>query len=306
MDRENEVQSAQFSLPSGGGGASGSSSNSERPEEIKAPVRDDFARQPERRHGRKLRTLVSAAAVLGVGWLMGLNSQFDVAQSKAWLDEGAIKLGSAFTSLQRGFVDRLEHLNGRYVSAGEPSTPVEKPNNADALERVADSLSVKLDQMRASAEALTRNVNIEVERLRGTLESGHGDLAAKITQLAERVDRLEQQTRPLAPPAPVTEHTTATSPTAPTPPPAPRLATTPERPKVVPPPAQAETRREPLVIKQWRVREVLNGTALLEGPGGLIGVSRGEMVPGIGRVESIVRSGNRWVVATSKGVITGN
>ena len=64
MDRENEVRSRQSSLPSGGGGASESSSNSERLQEIKASVRDDFAQEPERRHGRKLRTVVSAAAVL--------------------------------------------------------------------------------------------------------------------------------------------------------------------------------------------------------------------------------------------------
>jgi hypothetical protein len=74
----------------------------------------------------------------------------------------------------------------------------------------------------------------------------------------------------------------------------------------VTPTAQTELRREPTVIKRWRVREVLNGTALLEGPDGLIGVSRGQMVPGVGRVESILGAGNRWVVATSKGVITSN
>jgi hypothetical protein len=65
-----------------------------------------------------------------------------------------------------------------------------------------------------------------------------------------------------------------------------------------------DVRREPTVIKHWRVREVLNGTALLQGPTGLLGVTRGQLVPGVGRVESILRKGTGWVVATSKGVIT--
>ena len=134
------------------------------------------------------------------------------------------------------------------------------------------------------------------------MDRSQGELVAKVTQLAERVERLEQ-TRSVAQPA---QHTAAAPQTPPPAPPVQRLATVPERPKAVPPTAQAEVRREPPVIKQWRVREVTNGTALLEGPAGLIGVSSGQMVPGVGRVESIVRSGNRWVVATSKGVINGN
>jgi hypothetical protein len=302
MDQGNDVRSPKSSLLTGEG-ASGSKSNSAS-DHIKAPPRDDFARQEPRR-GRKLRTVVGAIAVLGLGWVIGLNSQFDIAQSKVWLDQGAINLSSAWTSLQRGFVDRVEHLAGRNTPAAEGAFGENKPNNADALERVADNLGSKLDQMRASSEGLARDLTVELERLRGSMDRSQGELVAKFTQLAERVERLEQ-TQPSAQAAQTPEHTAVAPPTAPTAPPVPRLATTPERPKVVPPPTQAGIRREPTVIKQWRVREVLNGTAFLEGPGGSIGVSRGETVPGIGRVESIVRSGNRWVVATSKGVITGN
>jgi hypothetical protein len=105
MDRENELRSPKSSLPTGGG-ASGSSSNSGNPDDIKAPPRDDLAR-PEPRRGRKLRTVVGAAAVLGGGWVIGLNSQFDIAQGRVWFDEGATKLSSAFASVQRGIVTDL-------------------------------------------------------------------------------------------------------------------------------------------------------------------------------------------------------
>ena len=56
-------------------------------------------------------------------------------------------------------------------------------------------------------------------------------------------------------------------------------------------------------IANWTVREVFDDAAVLEGPRGLIAVGPGDTIPGIGQVQAIVRSGKRWVVATSKGVI---
>ena len=57
-------------------------------------------------------------------------------------------------------------------------------------------------------------------------------------------------------------------------------------------------------IANWTVRDALDGTAVLEGPRGIIGVAVGDTIPEIGRVQAITRSGRRWVVATTKGVIT--
>jgi hypothetical protein len=70
-------------------------------------------------------------------------------------------------------------------------------------------------------------------------------------------------------------------------------------PKLIPVP---ETR--PTTIEGWTVREVVNGTAVLEGPNGIWRAAAGSTVPPLGRVESIVRWGNRWIVATSSGLIT--
>ena len=36
----------------------------------------------------------------------------------------------------------------------------------------------------------------------------------------------------------------------------------------------------------------------------LLGAKAGDTVPGVGRVDSIVRWGNRWIVATSRGLIS--
>ena len=61
---------------------------------------------------------------------------------------------------------------------------------------------------------------------------------------------------------------------------------------------------KPNTIEGWKVREVFGGTAVLQGPNGTRKVSVGDMVPGAGQIESIVRWGSRWIVATSRGLIT--
>jgi hypothetical protein len=66
--------------------------------------------------------------------------------------------------------------------------------------------------------------------------------------------------------------------------------------------AVPETR--PTTIEGWTVRDVVGGKAVLEGPNGIWKVTRGDAVPGVGTVDSIVRWGNRWIVATSSGLIT--
>ena len=63
-----------------------------------------------------------------------------------------------------------------------------------------------------------------------------------------------------------------------------------------------ETR--PATIAGWTVRDVRGGTAILEGPDGIRSAIVGDTVPGVGSIESIVRWGNRWIVATANGLIT--
>jgi hypothetical protein len=62
-----------------------------------------------------------------------------------------------------------------------------------------------------------------------------------------------------------------------------------------------ETR--PTTIEGWTVLDVRGGTAVLAGPDGVRMATRGDTVPGIGRIDSIVRWGNRWIVATAGGLI---
>jgi len=58
------------------------------------------------------------------------------------------------------------------------------------------------------------------------------------------------------------------------------------------------------VVRNWVVRDVYDGVALLEGRGGdQIEVERGARAPGAGRVRSIQRRNGEWVVVTDSGVI---
>jgi hypothetical protein len=68
-----------------------------------------------------------------------------------------------------------------------------------------------------------------------------------------------------------------------------------------PPVAAPETR--PATIPGWTVVDVRDGTAVLEGPDGITMAARGDTIPGVGRVDSIVRWGSRWVIATANGLI---
>ncbi len=67
-------------------------------------------------------------------------------------------------------------------------------------------------------------------------------------------------------------------------------------------PPTPETR--PTTIPGWKLREVSNGTAVLQGPNGVWRVMPGQAVPGLGKVDSVVRWGNRLIVATSSGLIS--
>src|SRR5215467_12036249 len=62
--------------------------------------------------------------------------------------------------------------------------------------------------------------------------------------------------------------------------------------------------KKPTTIAGWTILEVIDGRAVVQGPNGVWRVTRGDTVPGVGKVNSIVRWGKRWIVATSSGLIS--
>lgn len=63
-----------------------------------------------------------------------------------------------------------------------------------------------------------------------------------------------------------------------------------------------ETR--PTTIDGWIVRDVIGGTAVLEGPNGIRKVALGDVLPELGKVDSILRWGRWWIVSTDRGLIS--
>jgi hypothetical protein len=61
---------------------------------------------------------------------------------------------------------------------------------------------------------------------------------------------------------------------------------------------------KPETLSGWTVREVFGSTAILDGPERSFKAVRGDIVPGVGRLQSIVRWGDRWIVATESGLIS--
>ena len=72
-------------------------------------------------------------------------------------------------------------------------------------------------------------------------------------------------------------------------------------PAATPPAAEPPRQR---IVDGWTVRHVSRGVAVIQGRrAGAFEVEAGDVVPGVGRIESIRRQDGRWVVLTSNGII---
>lgn len=69
--------------------------------------------------------------------------------------------------------------------------------------------------------------------------------------------------------------------------------------------AKPAASEKPQVIDGWAVRDVYDGTAILENRRRrLVEVAPGDLLPGVGRVEGVERHGREWVVVTRQGLVT--
>jgi hypothetical protein len=68
-------------------------------------------------------------------------------------------------------------------------------------------------------------------------------------------------------------------------------------------PPQATTQRISAVAG-WSVRDVYGNTALIQNRQGTKEVTKGDNIPGLGRIHSIQQQNGHWVVVTSRGIIS--
>lgn len=270
---------------------------------------------PERRvRKRRFRVVaLGAVAALGLGLAGGANLHrlVDLDTTSAWLAQAAGVLHSGWEAARAEIGRRIETYVGRPVQAAQvgPEAGSARLHDDGLIERAVGDLSLRVEQIRAATDGSARDLGAGIERVQGSAEQNHRELVAKLAQLAERMERIERQT--------VAATSAASQPVAQQaapPPMKPQAKAAPgpapdAQAKAVPKPAAPKAKPEtPGIdakgIANWTVRNVFGDTAVLDGPRGLVEVTLGDVVPGIGRVQAIMRSGRRWIVATTKGVIT--
>jgi hypothetical protein len=198
------------------------------------------------------------------------------------------------------------------------------------LARDIAQLHTVLAELRASTdvarkEAANRSGALG-ERLAQLDKGLNASLAAKTASLNERFEQVEREQnariaglaaqleRRVAVPAPVAAKAEPTqtgslpeaSRAAETKAPEPRAAEAKlaeAKPAEIKPKAAAPDR--PPVIDGWALRDVYDGTAILENRRRrLVEVAPGDILPGVGRVEGVERHGREWVVVTRQGLVT--
>lgn len=169
--------------------------------------------------------------------------------------------------------------------------PVVEGQAAIDLTAVRDaiaSLRGELTAIKASVETSNRNASAQFAKFTERLERidrAQAAPAAQLKQAMEAVDRLEKRAQ-----AQSGDVTGSVRPQQAAAAPAAQVSAEPPRPRV---------------IEGWTVRHVNRGVAIIHGRRiGTIEVETGDIVPGVGRIESIRRQDGRWVVLTSNGMIT--
>ncbi|KRQ98287.1 hypothetical protein [Bradyrhizobium valentinum] len=185
------------------------------------------------------------------------------------------------------------------LMAGDSATQASTKDSA--LEATVARIDADIVALKASLEQTAKagvtQFNKANDRL-DKVEKAQAEPAAKLAKLSETVDKLRtaqaSMTTTAAAPAPAKERdVTGTIPqqaAAAAPAPAPAA------------PPKPEVARLP-TVEGWVLRDVANGSALIEGRRGMYEVYAGDPVPGVGRVDAIRKQDGRWVVVTSKGLI---
>ncbi len=186
------------------------------------------------------------------------------------------------------------------LTAGEPVQESTQASAKDsALEASVARLDAEIVALKAGLEhnskTTTGQLNKASDRL-DKVEKAQAEPAAKLAKLSEAVDKLrsaQATTTAAAAPAAAKDIT----------------GSIPQQAAAVTPPASApaappkpEMARLP-TVEGWILRDVANGSALIESRRGMYEVYAGDPIPGLGRVDAIRKQDGRWVVVTSKGLI---
>ena len=169
------------------------------------------------------------------------------------------------------------------------------------LEATVARLDADIVALKAGAEHTTKvatgQFNKTSDRL-DKVEKAQAEPAAKLARLSDAVEKLRAAPAPAAVAAAAPAPAPARDVTGSVPQPATAVAAA--APVA---PAKSEVGRLPKV-EGWVLRDVGNGGALIESRQGIYEVYAGDPVPGLGRVDAIRKQDGKWVVVTTKGLIS--
>ncbi|HMK69423.1 MAG TPA: hypothetical protein VK442_00480 [Xanthobacteraceae bacterium] len=161
--------------------------------------------------------------------------------------------------------------------------------DANALQAMKLELA-ELAALKANLDGAARTANSQFAKIADRLdrvERAQSEPATKIAHIADAVDRLEKKNAAAAAVTPAAPETTGSVGSAQAPAPEPKVA---DR-----------------ILQDWIVQGVQDGHALVENRyGAVFEVAAGNVLPGLGRIETIKRQDGQWVVVTARGLITSD
>jgi hypothetical protein len=199
-------------------------------------------------------------------------------------------------------------IGGALATAGFGRVAGDSPKVASsrALEDTIARIDTEVAALRTSLEQTSKHSASQISKTSDRLdkvEKAQVEPAAKLAKLSEAVEKL--RTASAATPAAAPVAAAAAAPAAPA---APKESTgsiqtanAAAAPVPVPAP-KPEVARLP-TVEGWVLRDVGNGSALIEGRQGIFEVYAGDPIPGLGRIDAIRKQDGRWVVVTSRGLI---
>jgi hypothetical protein len=194
--------------------------------------------------------------------------------------------------LRRATQQMSEDIRGLKASLDSLRSTVAQLQNDDTR-----ATKKGLDGVKSGLDAFKAETNTAIAQLGAKLDHMQREQATKLQQALDKAERAEQKAN------------NASLTTSSVPPAQQALNTQNTPPK--PPQTQAALqnnatdpqKKTPPSISNWVVRDVYDGIALVEGPGGAFEVMQGETIPGVGVVKSIERRGNGWIVVTNRGLV---
>jgi hypothetical protein len=188
-------------------------------------------------------------------------------------------------------------LGGALATAGVGKLMAGDSTSASAKDSALEATVARIDAdiaaLKAGLEQTTRTGATQFSKTSDRLdkvEKAQVEPAAKLARLGEAVDKLRTaqasatsaQAKDVTVTGSIPQQVAAAA--APAAPPKPEVARMP-------------------TVEGWVLRDVANGSALIEGRRGMYEVFAGDPVPGLGRIDAIRKQDGRWVVVTSKGLI---